>query len=414
MKKFGKIALSVITSAALILSCGCVPVDEYNSMDSTFEPTSTASVTESGNSTAPGGESSSTEGNSSYSSASSSSGQSSQSSQQSQQSSPQSTPGSSSVFDPFNPVKPAETGIVSAHGQLSVKGTDIVDKNGDPYQLRGMSTHGITWFPDFVNENAFKTLRDDWNTNVVRMAMYVDEWNNGSCYMSNKEGSRQLLEKGVDLCISLDMYTIIDWHVLNPGDPSKYTNEAKEFFDQISRKYADYPNIIYEICNEPNSGADWNGNIKPYAETIIPVIRANDPDAIIIVGTPTWSQDIDQAQADPLKFDNIMYALHFYAATHTDWLRERVKNCHDGGLPIFASEFGMCDASGGGANNFNEATKWLQMFDELNISYCNWALADKQETCCVINPGAGANGNWSENNLTESGKWIRNWFKTHN
>ncbi len=411
MKKFGKIALSVITSATLILSCGCVPVDEYNSMDSAYEPTSTASVSESDNSTAPGGESSAPEGNSfsssAYSSTSSSFGQ----------SSPQSAPGSSSGFNPFNPVdpvKPAETGIVSAHGQLSVKGTDIVDKNGNPYQLRGMSTHGITWFPDFVNENAFKTLRDDWNTNVVRMAMYVDEWNNGSCYMSNKQGSRQLLEKGVDLCIALDMYTIIDWHVLNPGDPSRYTNEAKEFFSDMSKKYGSYPNIIYEICNEPNSGADWNGKIKPYAETIIPVIRANDPDAIIIVGTPTWSQDIDQALANPLKFDNVMYAVHFYAATHTDWLRDRVRNCHNAGLPIFASEFGMCDASGGGANNFNEATKWLQLFDELNISYCNWALADKQETCCVINPGAGANGNWSENDLTESGKWIRNWFKTHN
>lgn len=402
MKKFGKIALSVITSATLILSCGCVPVDEYNSMDSAFEPTS--SVTESSGASSSG---ESSDGNGSSSSASSSFGQSSQQSQQS-------APGSSSGFNPFNPVKPAETGIVSAHGQLSVKGTDIVDKNGDPYQLRGMSTHGITWFPDFVNENAFKTLRDDWNTNVVRMAMYVDEWNNGSCYMSNKEGSRQLLEKGVDLCIALDMYTIIDWHVLNPGDPSKYTNEAKEFFSDMSKKYGSYPNIIYEICNEPNSGADWNGNIKPYAETIIPVIRANDPDAIIIVGTPTWSQDIDQALANPLKFDNVMYAVHFYAATHTDWLRDRVRNCHNAGLPIFASEFGMCDASGGGANNFNEATKWLQLFDELNISYCNWALADKQETCCVINPGAGANGNWSENDLTESGKWIRNWFKTHN
>lgn len=409
MKKFGKIALSVIASAAILMSCGCVPIDEYDSVDSSYG--STSSVTESSVDSS-SGESSVNEGNSSSSSASSSFGQSSQS-QQSQQSSQQSEPSSSSVFDPFNPAKPAETGIVSAHGQLFVKGTDIVDKNGDPYQLRGMSTHGITWFPDFVNENAFKTLRDDWNTNVVRMAMYVDEWNNGSCYMSNKEGSRQLLEKGVDLCIALDMYTIIDWHVLNPGDPSKYTNEAKEFFGDMSKKYAAYPNIIYEICNEPNSGADWDTNIKPYAETIIPVIRANDPDAIIIVGTPTWSQDIDKAQANPLKFDNVMYAVHFYAATHTDWLRERVKNCHNAGLPIFASEFGMCDASGGGANDFNQATKWLQLFDDLNISYCNWALADKQETCCVINPGAGANGGWNEGQLTESGKWIRNWFKTH-
>lgn len=403
MKKIGKIAFSVITSAFLVLSCGCVPVDEYTSGTSDQFGSKVSGYGNSGESSVLSEPAESSSGNSGIGEPSSSV-------------MPQSSGngGSSSSGISQDPViQPSGSGIVSQHGQLSVKGTNIVDKNGNPYQLRGMSTHGITWFPDFVNENAFKTLRDDWKTNVVRMAMYVDEWNNGSCYMSNKEGSRQLLEKGVDLCIKLDMYTIIDWHVLNPGDPTKYTNEAKDFFDYVSRKYAAYPNIIYEICNEPNSGADWNGKIKPYAETIIPVIRANDPDAIIIVGTPTWSQDIDQALANPLKFDNVMYAIHFYAATHTDWLRERVKTCHDGGLPIFASEFGMCDASGGGANNFNEATKWLEMFDQMNISYCNWALADKQETCCVINPGAGANGGWSENNLTESGKWIRNWFKKH-
>lgn len=404
MKKFGKIALSLIASAAVILSCGCVPVDEYPSYGSESLPSVGYSSSDSSSESAPSGS-----GSSSTSSGGSVSG-----SQSSQQSSGQSSgSSSSSSANTQTPVTPSGNGIVSQHGQLSVKGTNIVDKNGSPFQLRGMSTHGITWFPDFVNENAFRTLRDDWKTNVVRMAMYVDEWNNGSCYMSNKQGSRDLLEKGVDICIKLDMYVIIDWHLLNPGDPTQYTAQAKEFFAEVSKKYAAYPNIIYEICNEPNSGADWNGKIKPYAETIIPVIRANDPDAIIIVGTPTWSQEIDQAANNPLKFDNVMYALHFYAATHTDWLRDRVKNCHNSGLPIFVSEFGMCDASGGGANNFNETTSWLNLLDSLNISYCNWALADKQETCCAINPGAGANGNWSENNLTESGKWIRNWFRNH-
>ena len=139
---------------------------------------------------------------------------------------------------PPAPEDPDGTTPVAAHGQLSVRGTQLVDKNGKGYQLRGMSTHGITWFPDFVNENAFRTLRDDWNTNVVRMAMYVDEWGNGQCYMQNKEGSTQLLEKGVDICIKLGMYVIIDWHVLNPGDPSQYTDEAIKFFDKMSKKYA--------------------------------------------------------------------------------------------------------------------------------------------------------------------------------
>ncbi len=313
---------------------------------------------------------------------------------------------------PPAPSDPKGTTPVSQHGQLSVKNGQLVDKSGKGYQLRGMSTHGLTWFPEFVNESAFKTLRDDWNTNVVRLAMYVDEWGNGQCYMGNKSGSLELLEKGVDICIKLDMYVIIDWHVLNPGDPSKYTNEAKSFFETVSKRYAKYPNVIYEICNEPNGGASWSGNIKPYAEKIIPVIRKNAPNSVIIVGTPTWSQEIDKPLSDPLNYKNVMYAFHFYAATHAG-LRSNVENCVAQGLPVFVSEFGTCDASGGGANDFNETQKWLSYFDKQGISYCNWSICNKDETCSVLRPGTSANGNWSESNLTENGKWMRNWLKKH-
>ena len=313
---------------------------------------------------------------------------------------------------PQAPSDPKGTTPVSQHGQLSVKNGQLVDKNGKGYQLRGMSTHGLTWFPEFVNESAFKTLRDDWNTNVVRLAMYVDEWGNGQCYMGNKSGSLELLEKGVDICIKLDMYVIIDWHVLNPGDPSKYTNEAKSFFETVSKRYAKYPNVIYEICNEPNGGASWSGNIKPYAEKIIPVIRKNAPNSVIIVGTPTWSQEIDKPLSDPLNYKNVMYAFHFYAATHAG-LRSNVENCVAQGLPVFVSEFGTCDASGGGANDFNETQKWLSYFDKQGISYCNWSICNKDETCSVLRPGTSANGNWSESDLTENGKWMRNWLKKH-
>ena len=313
---------------------------------------------------------------------------------------------------PQAPSDPKGTTPVSQHGQLSVKNGQLVDKSGKGYQLRGMSTHGLTWFPEFVNESAFRTLRDDWNTNVVRLAMYVDEWGNGQCYMGNKSGSLELLEKGVDICIKLDMYVIIDWHVLNPGDPSKYTNEAKSFFEKVSKRYAKYPNVIYEICNEPNGGASWSGNIKPYAEKIIPVIRKNAPNSVIIVGTPTWSQEIDKPLSDPLNYKNVMYAFHFYAATHAG-LRSNVENCVAQGLPVFVSEFGTCDASGGGANDFNETQKWLSYFDKQGISYCNWSICNKDETCSVLRPGTSANGNWSESDLTENGKWMRNWLKKH-
>lgn len=310
---------------------------------------------------------------------------------------------------PPAPADPSGTTPVSQHGQLSLKGTQIVDKNGSAYQLKGMSTHGIAWFPDFVNEQAFKTLRDDWNTNVVRLAMYSGESEGYSG--SNMAQHEALVKKGIDIAIKLDMYVIVDWHVLADQSPQVRKADALRFFDEISSTYGSYPNIIYEICNEPNGYASWEGEVKPYAEEVIPVIRKNDPDSLIIVGTPTWSQDIDKALANPLKYDNVLYALHFYAATHTDWLRDRVTQCVNKGLPVFVSEFGCCDASGNGANDFNQTKQWLQMLDSLGISYVNWNLANKAESSSAFKPSASANGNWKENDLSESGAWIRKWFR---
>ena len=307
------------------------------------------------------------------------------------------------------PADPAGATPVSQHGQLTLKGTQIVDKNGNAYQLKGMSTHGIAWFPDFVNEEAFRTLRDDWKTNVIRLAMYSGESEGYSG--SNMAQHEALVKKGIDIAIKLDMYVIVDWHVLADQSPQVRKADALRFFEEISSTYGSYPNIIYEICNEPNGYATWEGDVKPYAEEVIPVIRKNAPKSLIIVGTPTWSQDIDKALANPLKYDNVLYALHFYAATHTDWLRERVTNCVNAGLPVFVSEFGCCDASGNGANDFVQTKKWLTLLDNLGISYANWNLANKAETSSAFKPSASANGSWSESDLSEGGAWIRKWFR---
>ena len=307
------------------------------------------------------------------------------------------------------PSDPAGTTPVSQHGQLSLKGTKIVDKNGKSYQLKGMSTHGIGWFPDFVNEQAFKTIRDDWHCNTIRLAMYSGQSEGYSG--AGKAQYEALVRKGIDIAIKLDMYVIVDWHVLADQSPQVMKSDALRFFKEISSEYGNYPNIIYEICNEPNGYATWENDVKPYAEEVIPVIRANDPDSLIIVGTPTWSQDIDKALANPLKYDNVLYALHFYAATHTDWLRQRLEQCVNSGLPVFVSEFGCCDASGNGANDFGQTRKWLELLDKLGISYMNWNLANKNESSSALKPSASPNGNWKESDLSESGSWIRKWFR---
>lgn len=294
------------------------------------------------------------------------------------------------------------------HGKLSVKGTDIVDMNGDKYQLKGVSTHGITWFPDYVNKEAFETLRDDWGANLIRLAMYTDTGDSyGYCSGGDKDEILALVDKGVSAATELGMYVIVDWHILSDSDPNNHIDDAKEFFDKVSKKYAAQENVIYEICNEPNGGTQWS-SVKSYAETIIPVIRANDKDALIIVGTPNWSQDVDIASQDPITgYDNIMYAVHFYAATHKDDLRNKVKTALDNGLPVFVSEFSMCDASGNGGIDYDSSDEWFELINENNLSYSSWSLCNKNETSALIKSDSTATGSFSDGDLSDTGKYVR-------
>ena len=294
------------------------------------------------------------------------------------------------------------------HGKLSVKGTDIVDMNGDKYQLKGVSTHGITWFPDYVNKEAFETLRDDWGANLIRLAMYTDTGDSyGYCSGGDKDEILALVDKGVSAATELGMYVIVDWHILSDSDPNNHIDDAKEFFDKVSKKYAAQENVIYEICNEPNGGTQWS-SVKSYAETIIPVIRANDKDALIIVGTPNWSQDVDIASQDPITgYDNIMYAVHFYAATHKDDLRNKVKTALDNGLPVFVSEFSLCDASGNGGIDYDSSDEWFKLINENNLSYSSWSLCNKNETSALIKSDSTATGSLFDGDLSDTGKYVR-------
>lgn len=293
---------------------------------------------------------------------------------------------------------------LKAHGALSVKGTQLVDAKGKAFQLRGVSTHGLNWFPQYVNEDAFRTMKEDWKINCVRLAMYTAE-GDSYCEGGNQEQLKNLVSQGVEYAADLGLYVIIDWHVLHDCDPNKYKSEALEFFDEMAAKYADYDNVLYEICNEPNGGTSWE-QVKSYANEVIPVIRKYDADAVIIVGTPNWSQDVDIAAKDPVTgYDNIMYTIHFYADTHRDDLRTKMKTALDAGLPVFCSEFGICDASGAGANNLSEGNAWIEAMNDAGVSYCIWNLSNKPETSSLLKSDCQKTSGWTKDDLSEAGLW---------
>lgn len=298
------------------------------------------------------------------------------------------------------------------HGKLHVTGTSLCDSKNQPYQLYGMSTHGLSWFPEYVSKESFATLRDDWNTNCVRLVLYPGDYN-GYCNGGNKEELKRTVYRGIEEATALGMYVIVDWHIHN-DNPNKYKTEAKIFLDEVSKKYASYGNILYEICNEPVN-SDWNSQIKPYAEEIIPVIRKNAPDAIIIVGTNTWSQDVDKAAANPIRsYKNIMYTFHFYANTHTDSFRKKVEGALKAGLPIFITEFGTCDASGNGGFNEQQTKLWFNLIQKYNLSHINWSLCNKAETASAISSSCQKKSGWTEGDLSQSGRLIRSHFRSLN
>lgn len=312
------------------------------------------------------------------------------------------TPAPAASEDASEPARPLAS--PSTSGALHVEGAQLVDATGEPVQLRGVSTHGLAWYPEYANQEFFTELKQDWGANVVRLALYSAE-EGGYATDALRSRLNELVLKGVEYATAADMYVVVDWHTLTDANPLTNQWAAAEFFRVISRDLADHNNVIYEICNEPNGDTTW-ADVKAYAADIIPIIRANDPDAVIVVGTPTWSQDIQDAAADPLGESNIMYTLHFYAATHQADLRERLRTAVEGGLPVFVTEFGICEASGNGEIDYDSADAWVELMDELNVSYICWNLSNKKETSALFKPNCKKTSGFTLDDLSDAGLWL--------
>ena len=296
------------------------------------------------------------------------------------------------------------------HGALHVDGLQVKDKYDQPFTLRGASTHGMHWGDGetFLNKTAFQNLRDEWGVNMVRLVSYVTQ---GGYTQGSKDKLDKHIQDGVSDLTDLGMYAIIDWHV-HAENPNDKKSEAIQFFDTYSKMYKDQSNIIYEICNEP-TGTPWN-QLRPYAVDVVKTIRANDPDAIIVVGTNTWSQDVDEVATNGGKLNdpNVMYTIHFYSGSHGESLREKVRTALKAGTPVFCTEFGVCDASGNGGFDLEEADRWIDFFEENGISYCCWSFSKKNESASMLSPECNKVNGFTNADLGATGAWLINTYRS--
>ncbi|WP_333748221.1 cellulase family glycosylhydrolase [Streptomyces sp. IBSBF 2394] len=308
---------------------------------------------------------------------------------------------------------PADGTPVAVNGQLHVCGVHLCNRYDRPVQLRGMSTHGIQWFGPCYNDASLDALAQDWKSDLLRVAMYVQE----DGYETDPAGFTGRVNTLVDMAEARGMYAVIDFHTLTPGDPNHNLDRAKTFFSSVAARNADKEDVIYEIANEPN-GVSWTA-VKSYAEQVIPVIRAADPDAVVIVGTRGWSSlgvsdgsNESEVVNNPVNATNIMYAFHFYAASHKDAYRATLSRAATQ-LPLFVSEFGTVSATGGGAVDRSSSVAWLDLLDRLKISYANWTYSDADEGSAAFKPGTCEGTDYGSSGvLTESGALLKSRIST--
>ncbi|MCW6004171.1 cellulase family glycosylhydrolase [Micromonospora sp. CPCC 205371] len=311
------------------------------------------------------------------------------------------------------PPPPTGTTPVAINGQLRVCGVNLCNQYNRPIQLRGMSTHGIQWFGSCYNNNSLDALANDWKADLFRVSMYVQEQG----YETNPTAFTNQVNNLVDMATARGMYALIDFHILTPGDPNYNLERAKTFFAAVSARHANKNNVIYEIANEPN-GVSWQ-SIKSYAEQVIPVIRGNDPDGIVIVGTRGWSSlgvsegsNETEVINNPVNAQNVMYAFHFYAASHQGNYRDAVSRAASR-IPLFVTEFGTVDYTGNGPFDQASSTTWLNLLDSLKISYANWTFSDHSESSAALLPGTCSGSNYTGTGvLKASGQFIRSRIMT--
>jgi endoglucanase len=288
-----------------------------------------------------------------------------------------------------------------------VNGATLVNKNGVPVALHGMSLFWSQWGGSFYTEPCVRWLRDDWKCSVVRAACGIDTITG---YLKNPQVEYAKVTRVIDAAIALGMYVIVDWH---DHTAERHVAEARAFFAAVAQAYGQTPNVIYEVYNEPLQ-VSWTGVVKPYADSVIRTIRQYDPDNLIVVGTPTWSQDVDVAARTPLTDPNVAYALHFYTGTHRQQLRDKAVAALNAGAPLMVTEFGISEASGNGVIDSAETARWWAFIDQHGLSTCNWSIIDKNETSAALKPGASPNGGWTAADLSASGTILRARIRTLN
>jgi endoglucanase len=302
----------------------------------------------------------------------------------------------------------AEDGLfptpLELNGHLQVVGSELQNQDGEPVQLKGVSSMWLNWESEGYAEDAtaLRWMRNNWNLSVIRAAMGVEP---AGAYLELPDVAKEQVYRVVDHAIEAGVYVLVDFHA---HQAYEHQDEAVAFFSEVAAKYAGVPNVIYEPFNEPK-GIAWP-ELKKYHEAVVAAIREQDEEALIVLGTPNYSQDVDKAAADPVDGSNLLYTLHYYACTHKASFRQKGETALTLGAALFVTEWGATDADGGtdGQVCLEEAQLWDDWLNAHKISWTAWKLDGcEPDSTCLLMPGAPVDGGWTDEYLHGHARFVR-------
>lgn len=201
-------------------------------------------------------------------------------------------------------------------------GNITVDNNNKRIRFKGVSKTGLEYLGLELNSIIPESIDIDilqmnkWKLNTIRIAMRDIHWLYNQQY-------KNVIDLVIKKFTENNYYIIIDLHL--QGENIKQDNfllreHSKDFWMEVS-KYYNYPNIMFEIFNEPhNISPDvwWNGNDQYYGYKEILVEIRKHSNNICILGGLDYSYQWgflkyhSNILNELLTFSNIILSSHPY------------------------------------------------------------------------------------------------------